>query len=139
MTKEQKRLYMREWRRKRYAADPAYPMFIRESKRQQYRNRYPEALLGQARKRAAASSLPFNLEATDIIVPEFCPVLGLPLKISEEGRWTDNSPSLDRFTPSLGYVKGNVRVISWRANRIKCDATVEEVRALLAYMELNSN
>ena len=75
------------------------------------------------------------MEATDIVVPEFCPVLGLRLKISEEGRWTDSSPSLDRFIPSLGYVKGNVRVISWRANRIKCDATVEEVRALLAYME----
>jgi hypothetical protein len=135
MTREQKKLYMREWRRKRYAKDPAYPEFIRWSKRRQYRNRYAATLLGQARKRALKANLPFDLVEADIAVPEFCPVLGIRLEISEQGRWTDNSPSLDRFVPALGYVKNNVQVISWRANRIKCDASVEEIRALLCYME----
>ena len=52
------------------------------------------------------------------------------------GSWpTENSPSVDRVVPSLGYVKGNVHVISHRANSMKSDATIENVRALLAYME----
>lgn len=47
----------------------------------------------------------------------------------------DDSPSIDRFDNALGYVKGNIRVISTRANLLKRDATVDEVRRLLAYME----
>ena len=47
----------------------------------------------------------------------------------------DRTPSLDRFVPNLGYVKGNIRVISFRANRLKSDATIDEMRQVLAYME----
>ena len=47
----------------------------------------------------------------------------------------DNSPNLDRIFPKKGYVPGNVRVISQRANRIKSDATVEEMRAVLRDMQ----
>jgi hypothetical protein len=39
------------------------------------------------------------------------------------------------MVPSLGYVPGNIRVISMRANRIKTDATADELRAVLRYME----
>lgn len=42
---------------------------------------------------------------------------------------------LCRKVPALGYVKGNVFVISFRANRIKTDASVTEIAALLAYMQ----
>ncbi len=47
----------------------------------------------------------------------------------------NNYSTLDRVVPSLGYVKGNVRVISFRANRLKNNATIDEIRAILAYME----
>jgi hypothetical protein len=46
-----------------------------------------------------------------------------------------NWPSVDRVDNACGYVKGNIRVISARANHLKSDATVEEIRSLLAYME----
>lgn len=42
---------------------------------------------------------------------------------------------LDRLVPSKGYVKGNVRWISRRANRIKSDATIDELKKILKYME----
>lgn len=45
-----------------------------------------------------------------------------------------DSPSLDRVIPELGYVPGNVIVISWRANNLKRDATIEELEAVIAYM-----
>ena len=44
------------------------------------------------------------------------------------------TPSLDRINPKLGYVKGNVQVISWRANNIKRDATAEELRLVADFV-----
>lgn len=85
-----------------------------------------------ARKRSMALALPFDIEPCDITVPAWCPVLGIRLVV---GGKRDNSPSLDRVRPELGYVKGNVRVISFRANRIKSDATADELRAVLSYVE----
>ena len=39
----------------------------------------------------------------------------------------DNSPTLDRIVPELGYVPGNVAVISWKANRLKGNNTDPEL------------
>lgn len=50
-------------------------------------------------------------------------------------KYRDNSPSLDKLIPDLGYVKGNVAVISWRANRFKSDGTLEEIRMIADWME----
>lgn len=85
-----------------------------------------------ARKRAIDLNLPFDLEPTDIIIPTTCPVLGIQLLLKGD---RNNRPSLDRKIPSLGYVKTNIHVISFRANRYKSDANVDEIRRLLAYME----
>jgi hypothetical protein len=84
-----------------------------------------------ARKRALKYGLPFDIEPDDIVVPEYCPVLGV--KLNEGSR--ESAASLDRVLPANGYVKGNVCVISFRANRLKSDATTQELRAVLAYME----
>jgi hypothetical protein len=51
---------------------------------------------------------------------------------------TDNSPSLDKIIPSLGYVRGNVQVISQRANSIKRDATLAELELLVQNMRANA-
>lgn len=93
-------------------------------------------LYHNAKKRAKDKGVPFEITKDDIIVPEFCPVLGIRL---ERGRGTrgyaDTSPSLDRIVPELGYVRGNVAVISMRANRIKSDANAEELAAVLSYVQ----
>jgi len=82
-----------------------------------------------ARRRAKAKGLPFDLSREDIEIPAVCPLLGIPLA-SSEGAPGPNSPSLDRKIPHLGYVKGNVWVISHRANSMKLDATIEEIELL---------
>lgn len=65
-----------------------------------------------------------------------CPVFGVPLvKRTEE--FSDNTAELDRIVPSLGYTKGNVRWISRRANRLKSDATIDELKKIIKYMEDN--
>ena len=81
----------------------------------------------RARKRARALGLPFELKASDVKWVDTCPVFGCPLKIGECMHPSDDSPSLDRIRPELGYVPGNVIVVSMRANRIKNNATHEEL------------
>lgn len=80
-----------------------------------------------AKFRAKKKSLPFNLDVSDINIPFFCPVLGIELKSIYGKGLTDRSPSLDRIIPSLGYVKGNVIVISNLANRIKSNASPDQI------------
>jgi hypothetical protein len=80
-----------------------------------------------AKRRAKAEGLTFSLAPQDVSVPRVCPVLGIELQTGNHTA-THNSPSLDRLIPSLGYVKGNVNVISYKANTIKSDATLEELQ-----------
>ncbi len=89
------------------------------------------ALWCGAKKRAAVKGLEFTLSIHDIpAVPATCPVLGISIGQEGAGRATDNSPSLDRIKPALGYVVGNVRIVSWRANRLRNDATARELQLL---------
>lgn len=60
-------------------------------------------------------------------------MLGIPLAFNE-GHVKDDSPSLDKFIPEKGYVRGNVAIISHRANVMKSNATVQEVEALFRWM-----
>jgi len=95
--------------------------------------------LGQAKRRASEKGIEFSITLDDLLpLPNVCPVLGI--KINYEGNngqrgFVNDSPSIDRVNSSLGYIKGNVKVICWRANRIKSDATIEEMQALLDFMK----
>lgn len=75
-----------------------------------------------ARKRAKRDGVPCTITIADIEIPETCPVLGIPLKINGRGM-SPNSPTLDKVRPELGYVPGNVVVISWLANKVKGNLT----------------
>lgn len=93
-------------------------------------------ILTDARRRAKDLGLAFTITAVDIPLPEKCPILGIPLRIIPGGgRYRcDNSASLDRIDPRMGYVPGNVCIISWRANRIKNNGTAWEHEAIASYM-----
>ncbi|MGL4583653.1 MAG: hypothetical protein ACRCVU_11815 [Flavobacterium sp.] len=95
------------------------------------------AHLNAIRCRAKSSNLPFNLTEEDLVIPEVCPILNIPIHQSwgtadiEDNK--DSCPSVDRVIPSLGYVKHNVRIISARANRIKTDSTPQEIKLVYEY------
>lgn len=83
-----------------------------------------------AKARSKKQNLPFDIELSDIIIPEYCPILDIKIERKEYGKggsFQPNSPSLDKIIPSLGYVKGNIMVISMKANIMKCNATIEEL------------
>jgi hypothetical protein len=93
----------------------------------------PESeMLSRVRARARLRGLDFSLTLDDITIPDICPVLGIPLK-KGIGVACDNSPELDRIKNDIGYVPGNVMVISRRANRIKNDATVDELLTIASF------
>lgn len=100
---------------------------INEYSKKYRKNNIQKSLFYAARFRAKENKLDFDIELSDIIIPTECPVLGIEISTSKE---KNNSPSLDKIIPSLGYTKGNVRVISWRANWIKNNMTPEEVEKL---------
>lgn len=87
----------------------------------------------EAKKRAKARGLPFGLERSDLAVPLLCPVLHVPLATSD-GHGRDFSPSLDAIVPSLGYIKGNVQIISNLANRMKNSATPAQLVAFASWV-----
>lgn len=110
---------------------------IRKAFRDKYRKDPLKHTICAAKARAKKNGIPFNLERKDIEMPEFCPILGM--KLEPCGETKTNSPSLDRIVPQLGYVKGNVAVISYRANRIKNDATADEHRKIADWMDANAS
>ena len=93
-------------------------------------------MLYAARHRALTRGLVFDLTPDDVVIPEVCPVLGVPLvlrytrPVRKVGGYRD-SPALDRIDNNHGYLPGNVWVISHRANRLKLDASLKELRMMI--------
>lgn len=112
----------------RSEARKAWKRAYRQRRMVEDRVRY---VLEKLKQRAKLRKLEMTLTEADIEIPTVCPVFGVTLVWGD--RWL--SPSVDRLDNSKGYVKGNVRVISRKANTLKSDATVAQIEALLAYMK----
>lgn len=102
----------------------------------------PERFLNRlyitAKWRARKTGMAFDIEIEDLVVPETCPVFGIPLiPTYGKGKRNNGTPSLDRLDNTKGYTKDNCRIISFKANQYKGDMTVAEVEALLKYMKGN--
>jgi len=91
-------------------------------------------LWAAARDRHRRRGVPFDLKLGDIEIPERCPVLGIKLEPGTK-RFQATSPSIDRLDPAKGYTADNITVMSFRANSLKGDATLEELQAVLRYMQ----
>lgn len=97
------------------------------------------ALWSAAKHRAKRKGIPFDIEVTDITIPTHCPVLGIPLFKSTNGKsHCDNSPTLDRIVPDKGYVVGNIAVISHKANTIKSNSTPKEIQQVAEWVKQES-
>lgn len=89
-----------------------------------------------SRNRSHQSGMEHTIHLTDIPLPKYCCYLGVELlyylanETGADYQW--NLASLDRIDSSRGYVPGNIQVISFLANKMKQDATIEQ---LLAFAE----
>jgi hypothetical protein len=92
----------------------------RVSAKSDWKARYQTRMVYAAKVSAKIKGIAFDLTPSDIPVPDLCPVFGTPLRPNFGGKHPrGDAPSLDRIFSSEGYVRWNVRVISWRANRLK--------------------
>lgn len=105
-----------------------------EKKRIYYRDNPKKYLLMLAKKRADRDQIEFDISEDDFEIPEYCPILVLKLLPVFSGMEERNEvPTLDRVDNSKGYVKGNVAVISFKANRSKTDMSLHQIENLYNY------
>lgn len=105
------------------------------NKGREYRKANPESvMLYMAKVRSKQLGHKFNITVEDIFIPKYCPVLGLKLE-KQNHKSAPNSPSLDRVDNTKGYIKGNVRVISKKANELKRELTLKQLKSLCLYIE----
>lgn len=135
--RERKREYQRAWKRERRAnMTPEQGKLRREQRHKWWTNTTPELIsrrmCSAAKNRARRRGIPFGITWRDITVPDICPVRRTPLRCGQ-GIFCDDSPSLDRIVPELGYIKGNVVVVSWRVNRLRSNATIDDLEIVLKY------
>ena len=100
-----------------------------EARKQYYKDNPEYQWIDNAKHRAKKLGVPFDLTVEYIrsIYTNVCPVLDIPLERTPGGT-TNNTPSIDRIVPELGYVQGNVIVVSLLANQIKSCATPDQIQ-----------
>lgn len=115
-----------------------------KNSRKEYHKQYdkarytPEIMMWRnAKARAYKKGVEFGITVEDIKITPNCPVCGVVMKIGGKGGGPC-SPSLDRIIPNKGYVKDNVKVICKSCNSVKSDATVEQLKSIIEYIERNS-
>lgn len=133
-TKEQ-RLREKKQKHKRYHEvlkhDPVYKAKVTTATRN-WQTNFPEKyILSKTKSKCKLYDIPFNLELSDIVIPKLCPVLGTKLLSGKDtlgvGASDRNLASIDRIVPDLGYTKGNIQIISMRANVMKSDSKEEDL------------
>jgi hypothetical protein len=106
----------------------------KESVRRSYLYQTMRAKFRSKKANATRLGIEFTINFGDIDFPTHCPILGIELDYFSENGWSENSPSFDRLNSFLGYVKGNVAIISMRANRLKNNGTAEEHEKIAKFM-----
>lgn len=87
---------------------------------------YKTNMLRAAKRRAERKNIEFTLTVEDIVIPDICPILLVPIVKGNKGDY-EYSPSLDRIDNSIGYTKDNIMIISKKANSMKNSATTQEL------------
>jgi hypothetical protein len=99
-----------------------------------------ERSLSRIRAMCRRNNTPFTLQIEDFLpVPIHCPILGIELNYSGSfDKARKDTASFDRVIPNLGYVKGNVNIVSWEANRLKNNACRDDLVRILHYMDTHT-
>lgn len=118
-----------EWQRKNKKL-----LGFRAAQKRKIPENWKKAIINNIRARAKRKGVTFSISEDDIETPEYCPALGVKLEYGGKSS-SLNRASVDRIVPGLGYVKGNVVVISVKANIIKCNATAQEIAAVARWVD----
>lgn len=101
--------------------------FLHTQMKEYYKDNRNVWLYNRSKRRAREDGIEFTIEISDIVIPKYCPLLGIELT-NELGRGQlQSNSSIDRIDSSKGYIKGNVQVISRLANTMKSSANSEQL------------
>jgi hypothetical protein len=132
--KEKKKLYDIEYRIKNKEKRSNQNKYFYESKRKLNFIADPQHYLWYvARTRARQKNIEFTINKEDIIIPNICPILNIIL--TKGNGYLPNAMSLDRIDNNKGYIIGNVRVISRKANLMKSSLTLDILQQLIRYIK----
>ncbi len=100
-------------------------------------------MITRTKKRAQKYGREVIITYEDLLpLPTHCSILGLELvyrskKLNDkkQAQGEAASASLDRIDSTRGYVPGNVRIISWRANTLRNNGTYAEMEAVARDLE----
>ena len=114
--------------------DPVHLAKRREQESKRFERNWAREKLKNIAISARQRGLDFDLTEEDLALPSHCPIFGIPLNRGL-GVGRQNSPSVDRIDNSKGYVKGNVVVVSLKANAMKRDATLDDLKRMVNFYE----
>lgn len=131
------------WEKKRAHTEPGFEsqdtIRFRNYRVKNAKHYWAKEVFNHAKRRAKNKNLEFNLTVDHIekIATSHCPVLGIELSYTrgDKSHARNNSPSLDRIRPEEGYTTANIIVVSYRANSIKQDATIEELKKIFKFYD----
>jgi hypothetical protein len=105
-----------------------------------YQNTFYRQFISRKQK-AIKAGIPFTIEFNQLEKPEFCPIFNTKLNYGWSGlKCRDpNKATIDKLIPELGYVSGNVFIISWRANKLKSDMSINELEKIMKYIKERLN
>lgn len=112
---------------KKAKCEHCYSSQCKECRKSKIENNKEKFILYQIKNRSKRNNIEFDLTIDDIIIPEKCPILGVKLNLRANSKDYKFAPSVDRIDPSKGYIKGNIMIISMKANLMKNNASVEEL------------
>jgi hypothetical protein len=133
--------YQKQWRINNQEKYKEYQIKYRENNRDKFnesqkawgKNNPEKFILIKTKTRAKKNGTELNIDINDIHIPEKCPILNIPIIREFRGGGNKNkgprstSPSIDRLDNTKGYVKGNIQIISHKANVMKSSASPEEL------------
>ena len=122
---------------KEYRGDPIYRNKELAMSKLRHLKHPEKRIFYSAKKRAKENGREFSIKLSDIPdIPFVCPILGINLVPSSAN--IDEIPTLDRIDNAFGYIRGNIAIISFRANRLKADGRADEFRKIANWVQEHS-
>jgi hypothetical protein len=129
--------YQTKRRAENYEQGLEYSRTYQRNRRKDFDYRL-QMLINASKQRAKDKDREHTITVEDVkeIYPKdgCCPIFGMKLEFNTAG-FRETSPSIDRIDSTKGYTPDNIQIISWKANRIKGYASLQELEMLVAYLQ----
>ncbi len=112
------------------------PRYWNEANKSSYRKNIYKRLLHAAKNRAIKNNIPFSITEEDLTKITHCPILGEKFCFGTKNVHPHKfSRTIDRIDPELGYIPGNVLVVSSLSNVVKNNGSLNELGEIIKFLK----